>query len=80
MELSYKGSFFRDLDEVNNRYVLMAVKEKIAEIKSAKNTKNISQIKQFKSRSKTWFKTEITVKQTEKFIGYSSSPLEIRLN
>ncbi len=37
MELKYKGSFFRDLDNISNRNVIESVKEKIDEIESVNN-------------------------------------------
>ena len=66
MELSFKGSFFRDLDVINNRYVATAIKEKITQIESAKKIAQISRLKQFRSRSKVWYKVEIVVKQNNK--------------
>ena len=44
----------------------LAVKEKINEIESAQTTTQVSYLKQFRSRSKIWYKIEITVKQNNK--------------
>ena len=66
MELVYKGSFFRDLDNINNRYLILAVKDKIHQIESAKTPLQISQLKQFRARSKVWYKIEITVNHNNK--------------
>ena len=66
MELSYKGSFFRDLDDINNRYLVLAIKEKINEIESVKKQEQISRLKQFRKRSKVWYKIEIHVKNNSK--------------
>lgn len=66
MELTFKGSFFRDLDDFKNKYLALAVKEKIKEIESAKKLSQISHLKQFRSRSKVWYKIEISVKQNRK--------------
>lgn len=59
MELRYRGTFFRDLDNIKNQYVLLAVKNKITEIKIAKSITQISRLKQFRERKRIWYKMEI---------------------
>jgi len=59
MELNSKGSFYRDLDNINNKYLLQAIKKKIAEIKRAKDISHISHLKRFRTYSRSWYKIEI---------------------
>jgi len=66
MELTYKGSFFRDLDKISNRYLLQAVKKKIKEIQSAKSPLQISSLKKFRSLYRIWYKIEIQTEQNNK--------------
>ena len=66
MELNFKGSFFRDLDNINNRYLLLVVKKKRDEIISAKSISQISHLKRFRVRSNAWHKIEITPEHSDK--------------
>jgi hypothetical protein len=59
MELNFKGSFLRDLEKIQNKYLLKALSDKIREIKSAKNSTQISQLKKFKAYKSIWYKIEI---------------------
>jgi len=66
MELNYKGSFFRDLDTINNRYLLKSVKKKIDEIKTAKSPLEVVRLKKFRERNRIWYKIEIRAEYGEK--------------
>ena len=66
MELKYKGSFFRDLESISNKYVLQSLKEKILEIESAKASNQISRLKLFKARKRIWYKIELRPHFTKK--------------
>ena len=66
MELNYKGSFFRDLDNISNRYLMIAIKKKIQEIASAKSLAHVSYLKRFKAYTDTWYKIEIHPEHNDK--------------
>jgi len=66
MELNFKGSFFRDLNNIGNKYLLIAVKEKIEEAKRAKSSAQISRLKQLKTRKRVWYKIEVRTKHNNK--------------
>ena len=66
MELNYKGSFLRDLDNISNKYLLIAVSKKIQEIKSANSTAQISRLKRFKAYTDIWYKIEIRSENNNK--------------
>lgn len=61
MELIYRGSFRRDYKKIKNRQLIIALKGKINEIKTAKNTSQISHLKKLRLR-KNWCKIEVNTK------------------
>lgn len=62
MELSYKGTFFRDLDNIDNRYVRFAVRKKIAEAGKAKNLNQIQNLKKLRMYE-TRYRIEIKISE-----------------
>ena len=66
MELNYKSSFLRDLDNIGNKYLLVAVSKKIQEVKSANSPAQISRLKRFKAYTDTWYKIEIRSEHNNK--------------
>lgn len=62
MELVFRGSFFRDWDNITNRELSKAIEEKKNEIKAAKNLSQISYLKKLRIRT-SWYKIELRLNQ-----------------
>ncbi len=60
MELVFRGSFFRDWDNINNKELSKAIEEKKNEVKAAKNLSQISHLKKLRIRT-IWYKIELPI-------------------